>query len=71
MPSASPMDKDRRGGVLYVVATPIGNPRDITLRALDVLKSVDLLAAEDTRQTGQLLAVHGVEARMVSCHEYN
>ncbi len=60
-----------RGGVLYVVATPIGNPRDITLRAVDVLKGVDLVAAEDTRETGKLLAAHGIEARMISCHEYN
>ncbi len=61
------------GGVLYVVPTPIGNLRDVTLRALDVLGSVDLIAAEDTRRTGQLLKLHGVErtGRMTSCHEHN
>ncbi|MHC4914621.1 MAG: 16S rRNA (cytidine(1402)-2'-O)-methyltransferase [Planctomycetota bacterium] len=60
-------------GVLYVVPTPIGNLRDVTLRALDILGSVDVIAAEDTRRTGQLLKLHGVEraGRMVSCHEHN
>jgi 16S rRNA (cytidine1402-2'-O)-methyltransferase len=59
------------GGALYVVATPIGDFRDITLRAMDVLRSVDLVAAEDTRKTGQLLAAHGIDTRMVSCHDHN
>ena len=51
--------------ILYVVATPLGNLRDITLRALDVLASVDVIAAEDTRVTAKLLARHGIATRML------
>ena len=58
-------------GTLYVVATPIGNLRDISLRALDILKSADLIAAEDTRNTGHLLSHFGIAARMVALHEHN
>lgn len=67
----TPPDNREIGGALYVVATPIGHPDDITLRALKVLGSADLVAAEDTRETGRLLAHHGIEARLVSCHEFN
>ena len=56
------------GGRLYVVATPIGNLGDVTLRALEILRSVPLIAAEDTRLTRRLLDRHGVEARTVSYH---
>ena len=56
---------------LYVVATPIGNPRDITLRALDVLTGADMILAEDTRVTGKLLAAHGIEAQMTAHHDHN
>ena len=58
-------------GTLYVVATPIGNLGDITQRAIEVLKSVDLVAAEDTRHSGQLLARLGIPARFVALHEHN
>ena len=58
-------------GTLYVVGTPIGHLDDITLRALSVLKAVDLVAAEDTRKTGQLLRHFGITAALVSYHEHN
>jgi 16S rRNA (cytidine1402-2'-O)-methyltransferase len=54
-----------------VVATPIGNLGDVTERALQVLGSVDLIAAEDTRHTRRLLAHYGLAARLLSCHEHN
>jgi 16S rRNA (cytidine1402-2'-O)-methyltransferase len=56
---------------LYVVATPIGNLGDITLRALEVLKSVDVVAAEDTRVTQKLLSHHGIRAQLLALHEHN
>lgn len=59
---------------LYLVATPIGNARDITLRALDVLREADVLAAEDTRVLRKLLAIHGVplgERRVVAYHDHS
>lgn len=58
-------------GTLYIVATPIGNLRDITLRALDILKTVDLVAAEDTRVTAGLLSAYGIEAKLFSYREHN
>lgn len=56
---------------LYVVATPLGNLADITLRALEVLKGVDLIAAEDTRHSQRLLQQHGISVKMVPVHEHN
>ena len=58
-------------GTLYVVATPLGNLRDVTLRALDILGSVDTIAAEDTRVTGILLRNYGIAARPLSLREHN
>ncbi len=58
-------------GSLYVVATPIGNLRDIGLRALDVLRGVDLVAAEDTRVTQGLLAAYGIRKPLAALHEHN
>ena len=59
------------GRTLYVVATPIGNLRDITLRALDILGQVDVIMAEDTRVTGVLIAHHGIRAQLLSLNEHN
>jgi 16S rRNA (cytidine1402-2'-O)-methyltransferase len=63
--------KDRGGGALFVVATPIGNPDDLSLRAIKILGAVDLIACEDTRRSGQLLAAHGIKRPMVSYFEHN
>lgn len=60
-----------RPGVLYLVATPIGNLDDIGLRALATLRQVDLIAAEDTRHSSVLLARHAIGTPMVSLHEHN
>lgn len=58
-------------GTLYIVATPIGNLEDITQRALNTLKNADLIACEDTRHTGRLLAAYGIKNKMTSYHQHN
>lgn len=74
MPLNSPIRDIPSGaspGILYIVATPIGNRDDITLRALKILQQVDCIAAEDTRHTARFLAHHGIRGNLISCHEHN
>ena len=72
-PAASQLGASRQkpGPGLHIVATPIGNASDITLRALDVLREVELIACEDTRVTGKLLARHGIETPTTAYHDHN
>lgn len=73
--TSKPAAAGRRGAMpgpgLYVVATPIGNLSDITLRALDVLAAADTIACEDRRVTAKLLAAHGISTSTISYHEHN
>ncbi len=61
----------RTSGILYIVATPIGNRDDISLRALQILKSVDAILAEDTRHSSQLLNMLGIQKPLLSLHAHN
>ena len=58
-------------GTLYLVATPIGNLKDISLRAIETLRTVDLIACEDTRHSRKLLTHHGISNKLLSYHEHN
>ena len=67
----SPVASHPHEGILYIVSTPIGNMEDITLRALRILREIDLIAAEDTRQTGLLLKYHNIHKPLTSYFEGN
>lgn len=63
--------ENQQAGTLYIVATPIGNLKDLSPRAVDVLSRVDLVAAEDTRHSGRLLQAMAIDASMMALHEHN
>ena len=69
--AASPDAQPELAPGLYVVGTPIGNLRDITLRAMDVLRAVDVISAEDTRTSAPLLASFGARAQLIAAHDHN
>jgi len=65
------MQTDPKPGTLYIVGTPIGNLEDMTFRAVRVLQTVDLIAAEDTRHTGKLLQHFQIKVPQLSYHDHN
>ncbi|MES2473598.1 MAG: 16S rRNA (cytidine(1402)-2'-O)-methyltransferase [Pseudomonadota bacterium] len=74
MPSDAGGKSPDRGSLaagLYILATPIGNARDVSLRALDVLKGCDVIAAEDTRVTSKLLSIHGISKPLIPYNDHN
>lgn len=71
MPLQEPPNKTGADGILYVVATPVGNLKDITFRAIEVLQEVDLIAAEDTRRIRKLLNAYQISTPATSYHDHN
>ncbi|MFZ0942728.1 MAG: 16S rRNA (cytidine(1402)-2'-O)-methyltransferase [Syntrophobacteraceae bacterium] len=71
MPSNPDAENEAKEGTLYVVSTPIGHLADITLRALETLRAVNLIAAEDTRHTRKLLSYYSIHKPLISYHEHN
>ncbi len=69
--AAAAEEEEKVAAGLYIVATPIGNARDITLRALTVLAFADVVACEDTRTTNKLLAIHSIQTKLTPYHEHN
>ncbi len=69
--SLDPEEQDSSLGILYVVATPIGHRADMTVRAIDILKTVDLIAAEDTRHSRKLFEYYHIKTKAISLHAYN
>ncbi len=65
------MNESQTYGTLYIVATPLGNLEDMTFRAVNILKDVDLIAAEDTRHSKKLMAHFNITTALISCHEHN
>ncbi len=65
------MEKNKKVGTLFVVSTPIGNLKDITLRAIETLRAADIIAGEDTRITKRLMSAHGISGQLISYREHN
>jgi 16S rRNA (cytidine1402-2'-O)-methyltransferase len=70
-PTSLTPDRGDLAAGLYILATPIGNARDISLRALEILRSCDVIAAEDTRVTAKLLAIHGISRPLIAYNDHN